>query len=95
MIEETIKFKQKNWTGMSIEVTFKQNDDKTEFEMLGYEFIAIRNGSMVQVFNSEMESEFPLFTLHFIDNIWACNEGIYRENEDFRILAGQMISNLL
>lgn len=96
MTEETIKFQQKNWTGMSTEVTFKESGNRTEFEMLGYEFQAIRDREMIQVFNTEMPGKTPLFTLYLIDNIWACNEcGIYRENDDFRILAGQMISNLL
>jgi hypothetical protein len=95
MTEETIKFQQKNWTGMSAEVTFRENGDRIEFEMLGYEFQAIKNDEVVQVFNIEMPGKTPLFILRRIDNMWACNEhGIYRENEDFRVLAGQMISNL-
>jgi hypothetical protein len=95
MIEETIKFKQKNWTGMFAEVTFRENGDRTEFEMLGYDFVAIKDGKVVRIFESGNLCNIPVFTLHLVDNIWACNDcGIYRENEDFRILAGQMISNL-
>jgi hypothetical protein len=95
MTVETLKVQQKNWTGMYSEVTFITNDDVTEFEIYDYQFQAIQEDNVVKVFNSESSCKYPICTLHLIDDMWACsNCGIYRENEDFRILAAQMIFNL-
>ena len=95
MIEKTLKIQQKNWSGMISEVTFITNDNVTEFKIYDYQFQAIQDDNVVNVFNSESSCKYPVCTLYFIDGMWICsNCGIYRENEDFRILAAQMIFNL-
>lgn len=95
MSKETIKFKQKNWTGMTCEVTFVTNENITEFEIYDYQFQAIKENDVVKVFNSESSSTFPNFTMYLIDGVWGCICcGIHRENEDFRVLAAQIIFNL-